>query len=55
VYNTFVTFGGPGDNGGGLTVSGVSSTGEIVGFNSNANMTVLTNFVPQSERSIWHP
>jgi len=45
VYATFVTFNGPGDNAGGTTVNGVSNSGAIVGFSSNANQTVLTNFV----------
>ncbi len=45
VYNTFITFNGPGDNAGGTTVNAVSNSGAIVGFSSNANMTVLTNFV----------
>ena len=45
VYTTFVTFNGPGDNAGGTTVNGVSNNGSIVGFSSNANQTVLTNFV----------
>ena len=45
VYNNFVTINGPGDNGGGTTINGVSNTGAIVGFSSNANMSVLTNFV----------
>lgn len=45
VYSTFVTFSGPGDNAGGTTVNGVSNTGAIVGFSTNANATVLTNFV----------
>lgn len=44
IYN-FTTFSGPGDNAGGTTVNGVSNTGAIVGFSSNANATVLTNFV----------
>lgn len=44
IYN-FVTLNGPGDNGGGTTVNGVSNSGAIVGFSSNADMTVLTNFV----------
>ncbi len=44
LYN-FVTFDGSGDNAGGTTVNGVSNTGAIVGFSSNANATVLTNFV----------
>ncbi len=42
---TFFTFNGPGDNAGGTTVDGISNTGAIVGFSSNANGTVLTNFV----------
>jgi PEP-CTERM motif len=45
VYNNFVTFNGPGDNAGGTTVNAVSNSGAIVGFSSNANMTVFTNFV----------
>jgi hypothetical protein len=44
IYN-FVTFNGPGDNAGGTTVNGISNSGAIVGFSSNANMTVITNFV----------
>ena len=44
VYN-FTTFDGAGDNAGGTTVNGVSNTGAIVGFSTNANATVLTNFV----------
>jgi len=44
IYN-FVTLNGPGDNAGGTTVNAVSNTGAIVGFSSNANATVLTNFV----------
>jgi hypothetical protein len=47
LYN-FVTFDGPGDNAGGTTVNGLSNSGAIVGFSSNANMTVLTNFVRNS-------
>jgi len=42
---TFVTVNGPGDNAGGTTVNALSNSGAIVGFSSNANMTVLTNFV----------
>ncbi|MDR3703217.1 MAG: PEP-CTERM sorting domain-containing protein [Candidatus Sulfopaludibacter sp.] len=42
---TFTTFNGPGDNAGGTTVNGVSNSGAIVGFSSNAQATVLTNFV----------
>jgi len=46
IYN-FATFNGPGDNAGGTTVNGVSNTGAIVGFSSNANMNGFTNFVRQ--------
>ena len=45
IYNNFITFNGPGDNASGTTVNAVNSAGAIVGFSSNANMTVLTNFV----------
>lgn len=45
IYNNFVTVNGPGDNAGGTTLNAVSNSGAIVGFSSNANMTVLTNFV----------
>lgn len=45
IYPHFVTVDGAGDNGGGTTINGVSNTGALVGFSSNANMTVLTNFV----------
>jgi PEP-CTERM motif len=45
IYNNFVTLNGPGDNAGGTTVNAVSNSGAIVGFSSNANATVLTNFV----------
>jgi hypothetical protein len=45
IYNNFITINGPGDNAGGTTVNAVSNTGAIVGFSSNANATVLTNFV----------
>jgi hypothetical protein len=44
VYS-FTTINGPGDNAGGTTVNAVSNSGAIAGFSSNANMTVLTNFV----------
>jgi hypothetical protein len=44
VYN-FMTINGPGDNAGGTTINGISNTGTVAGFSSNANMTVLTNFV----------
>lgn len=43
--NNFITFDGPGDNAGGTTVNGVSNTGAIAGFSSNASLTVFTNFV----------
>jgi hypothetical protein len=42
---TFTTFDGLGDSAGGTTVNGVSNSGAIVGFSSNASGTVLTNFV----------
>ncbi len=42
---TFFTFDGAGDNAGGTTANGISNSGAIVGFSSNANQTVLTNFV----------
>ncbi len=45
IYNNFITFDGPGDNAGGTTVNAVSSNGAVVGFSSNANMTVFTNFM----------
>ena len=54
IYNNFVTTNGPGDNAGGTTVNGVSYTGAIVGFSSNANMTVLTNFV-ENPNGIFNP
>jgi len=41
----FVTFTGAGDNAGGTTASRISNSGAIVGFSSNANATVFTNFV----------
>src|SRR5579863_4205901 len=45
IYNNFSTLNGSGDNAGGTTINGVSNSGAIVGFSSNANQTVLTNFV----------
>lgn len=42
---SFVTVDGPGDNGGGTTINGISNTGALVGFSTSANQTVLTNFV----------
>ncbi len=44
IYN-FVTFNGPGDNGGGTTANAISNSGAIVGFSANANDTVFTNFI----------
>jgi hypothetical protein len=44
IYN-FVTFDGPGDNGGGTTVNAISNSGAIAGFSSNASATLLTNFI----------
>ncbi|MGA7411309.1 MAG: PEP-CTERM sorting domain-containing protein [Bryobacteraceae bacterium] len=52
IYNNFVTVNGPGDNAGGTTVNGVSNLGALVGFSSNANMTVLTNFVRNPDGSL---
>ena len=52
---TFVTFDGPGDNGGGTTVNGINNLGQIVGFSSNANATVLTNFVRNTNGSFTTP
>src|SRR5579871_4955168 len=45
IWNNFVSFSGPGDNAGGTTVNGVNNNGAVVGFSSNANQTVLTNFM----------
>ena len=45
LYTNFFTFNGPGDNAGGTTVNAVANSGAIVGFSTNANATVLTNFV----------
>jgi hypothetical protein len=42
---TFTTFDGPGDHAGGTTVNGMSNSGRIVGFSSNADGTVRTGFV----------
>ena len=44
IYN-FVTVNGPGDNAGGTTINGISNTGALVGFSTNVNQTVLTNFI----------
>lgn len=45
-YN-FVNFFGPGNNGGGTTVNGISNAGAIVGFSTDnaVNPTLFTNFV----------
>jgi hypothetical protein len=45
-YN-FTSFDGPGQNGGGTTVDGISNSGSIVGFSTNnaATPTLFTNFV----------
>ncbi|HTA45853.1 MAG TPA: PEP-CTERM sorting domain-containing protein [Bryobacteraceae bacterium] len=45
IYNNFTTLNGSGDNAGGTTINGISSSGAVVGFSSNANQTVLANFV----------
>lgn len=42
---TFVTFDGPGNNAGGTTVNAISNSGAIVGFTSDAAMTLFTNFI----------
>lgn len=46
VYN-FTSFDGPGNNGGGTTVNGISNNGAAVGFSSDnaATPTLLTNFI----------
>lgn len=44
LYN-FVTIDGAGDNAGGTVINGISNTGAVAGFSSNANQTVFTNFV----------
>lgn len=41
----FLNFDGPGDNGGGTTVNGISNNKVEVGFSMNANMNVFTNFL----------
>jgi hypothetical protein len=45
IYNNFITVNGAGDNAGGTTINAVSNSGALVGFSTNANATVLTNFV----------
>jgi hypothetical protein len=42
---TFLNFDGPGTNTGGTVVDGISSTGAIVGFSTNAADGSLTNFI----------
>jgi hypothetical protein len=46
IYN-FVSFDGPGNNGGGTTVNGINNNGEVVGFSSDntATPTLFTNFI----------
>jgi len=46
LYN-FISFDGPGNNGGGTTVNGIDNHGDVVGFSSNsaANPTLFSNFV----------
>jgi hypothetical protein len=46
VYN-FISFNGPGNNGGGTTVNGIDSSGDVVGFSSDnaATPTLFTNFI----------
>jgi hypothetical protein len=45
IYTNFVTVNGAGDNAGGTTINAVNNSGALVGFSSNANATVLFNFV----------
>lgn len=52
IYSNFITVDGPGDNAGGTTINGISSTGALVGFSSNAAATVLTNFVRNPDGSV---
>lgn len=46
IYN-FISFDGPGQNGGGTTVNGIDNAGDVVGFSSDnaANPTLFTNFI----------
>jgi hypothetical protein len=46
VYN-FTSFDGPGNNGGGTTVNGLSNNGAVIGFSSDnaATPTLFTNFI----------
>jgi hypothetical protein len=41
----FMMFDGPGDNAGGTTVNAISESGDVLGFSSNADGSVLTNFI----------
>ncbi len=41
----FQTFDGPGDHAGGTTVNAINENGDVLGFSSNANGSVLTNFI----------
>jgi hypothetical protein len=47
VYSNFVTFSGPGNNGGGTTANAISNAGTIAGFSSDnaTTPTLFTNFV----------
>jgi hypothetical protein len=46
VYS-FISFDGPGNNGGGTTVNGINNNGDVVGFSSDnaATPTLFTNFI----------
>ena len=46
IYN-FISFDGPGNNGGGTTVNGIDNNGDVVGFSSDtlATPTLFTNFI----------
>jgi len=46
IYN-FISFNGPGNNGGGTTVNGIDNNGDVVGFSSDnaATPTFFTNFI----------
>jgi hypothetical protein len=52
LYN-FVSFDGPGDNGGGTTVNGINNNGDVVGFSSDVAGTpsLLTNFIRNPDGS----
>ena len=53
VSYTFTSFDGPGNNGGGTTVDGINSAGEVVGFSSDnaATPTLFTNFIRNPNRT----